>query len=107
MSHHVYTTRGIVLSLQSVKEGDKVATVLTEDLGLVRAMARGMRKPGSKLSTSLLDLSLVRISLVRGQRQWRVTTVTLIRDVYSELRGQKQSREALYRVIKLIGKLVH
>lgn len=107
MSHHVYTTRGLVLRLRPRAESDKLAAVLTRDLGLVFGTARGSRKPSSKLSGILLDLSLVKISLVRGKNSWRVTTVTLLRDFASELRGRRQALEAYSRVLALVGRLVH
>ncbi|MBX4195731.1 DNA repair protein RecO [Candidatus Parcubacteria bacterium] len=106
MSHHVYTTRGIVLYLRPAREADRVAVILTGDLGLVHGIARGARKPTSKLSNSLLEFALVRVSLVRGRHSWRITTVTLVRDVYGELRGRKAAVEALGRVLALTGKLV-
>lgn len=106
MSHHVYTTRGIVLAFRGVREADKTAVILTEDLGLVYGEARGIRKPNSRLSTSLIELSIVLVSLVKGKRQWRVTTVTLIRDTGALLRGRRSALTALYRVSKLLLKLV-
>ncbi|MHB1330903.1 MAG: DNA repair protein RecO [Minisyncoccota bacterium] len=106
MSHHVYTTRGIVLLLKPSRETDKTAIMFTKDLGLVHGTARGIRKPNSKISTSLLSLAVVKVSLVRGKHSWRVTTVSLIRDTSSELRGNRSALLALNRVCSLVMKLV-
>lgn len=106
MSHHVYTTRGLVLRLRPRAESDRLAAVLTRELGLVFGTARGARKNASKLLNTLLELSLVKISLVRGKQSWRVTTVTLLRDVSSELRGRREALAAYLRVLALVGKLV-
>lgn len=106
MSHHVYTTRGLVLSLLPSRESDKMALVLTKDLGLIYGTARGIRKPDSKISTSLISLALVKISLVRGKHSWRVTTVSLIRDSSSELRSSRDALKSLGRINSLLTKLV-
>lgn len=106
MSHHVYTTRGLVLSLKPIRESDKVALIMTRDVGLVYGIARGIRKPHSKLSTSLLPLALARVSLVRGKNLWRVTTVTLLRDSASELRSNRDALVAESRISNLLTKLV-
>lgn len=106
MAHHVYTTRGIILALRPTRESDKTVAVLTRDLGLVRATARGMRGGSSKLAPALLELALVKISLVRGKHSWRVTTVTLLRNFASGLRPRREALKALARVTSLLLKLV-
>lgn len=74
MSYHVYTTKGIVLSQRPFKEADRVYSILTRDLGLIRASAIGVRKEASKLRGSLEPVSLTVISLVRGKEFWRLTS---------------------------------
>jgi len=106
MSHHVYTTRGVVLSLKPTKEADKLATILTRDLGLIHGSARGIRKLDSKLSSPLSELALVRVSLVKGKRSWRVTTTGLIRNSYVELRQNRKALEALSRIFGLLRTMV-
>lgn len=106
MPHHVYTTRGIVLALRPTRESDRAVTVLTRELGLIRASARGLHGGHSKLASSLLELALVRISLVRGKHSWRVTTVGLERNLASELRPRREALQALARAAGLLQKLV-
>jgi DNA repair protein RecO len=106
MSHHVYTTGGLVLRLRPVRETDSLVGVLTEDLGLVSASARGTRQRGSKLTSALLPLSLAKVSLVRGRNAWRVTTVTLLRDISTELRLRREALASYARVVSLVEKLV-
>lgn len=87
-------------------ESDRLAAMLTRELGLVFGTARGARKSTSKLSNTLLELSLVRVSLVKGRHSWRVTTVTLLRDVASELKLRRGALHAYSRVLALVGRLV-
>ncbi len=79
MSYHIYTTKGIVLSEKPWREADKVYTILTRDLGLVRATALGARKVSSKLRGALEPFSLSLISLVRGRERWRATSAQAIK----------------------------
>lgn len=53
------TTDGIVIGTHNTNECDRLITVLTEGQGVLRAFARGAKKPGSKLcgSTELLCFS--------------------------------------------------
>lgn len=106
MPHHVYNTRGIILSSRPLREADKLFQILTPDLGLVAATARGVRSERSKLRGILQDLSLVDVSLVRGKNYWRLTTATLDRSNAQELRAKKKHLEALARVSSLLENLI-
>lgn len=81
MSYHIYTTKGLVLSARPYREADRVYSVLTRDLGLVRATATGVRKEESKLRGALEPLTLSRISLVRGKEYWRITSAEVLSTV--------------------------
>lgn len=107
MSHHIYTTRGVIVSVFPSREADKVIGVFTQELGLIYATARGARNITSKLSPALQELNLVKISLVRGKHTWRVTTVTLIANLASELRGKRAALGAIFRVGALLKRLMH
>ena len=74
MSYHIYTTKGIILSERPIKEADRIYSILTRDLGLIRATAIGVRKEASKLRGALEPLSLSMVSLVRGKEYWRITS---------------------------------
>ena len=82
MSYHIYTTRGIVLSERPVLEADRIYTIMTRNLGLVRAAALGVRKEASKLRGALEPLVLSKISLVRGKEYWRATSAEVIRSIF-------------------------
>lgn len=106
MAHHIYTTHGFILTSYPSKESDKVMALFTRDLGLVFASARGVRKTGSRLTNILCDLNLVKVSLVRGKRNWRLTTATLVEAVTPALRGRRKSLASISRISNLVSKLV-
>lgn len=81
MSYHIYTTRGIVLTERPMREADRIYTIMTRDLGLVRAAALGVRKETSKLRGGLEPFVLSKVSLVRGKEYWRLTSAELIKKI--------------------------
>ncbi len=98
MSYHIYTTKGLVLSARSLGEADRIYSILTDDLGLIRATALGVRKEHSKLRGSLEPLVLSRISLVRGKEFWRLTSAEVIERI--------ETTPDIVRPLALLEKLV-
>lgn len=68
----IYVTEGIVLRKLGVGEANAVVSVLTESLGLVRAIARSSRAERSKLRYGLEPQTTARFSFVRGRHEWRL-----------------------------------
>ncbi|MEK7148239.1 MAG: DNA repair protein RecO [Patescibacteria group bacterium] len=83
MSYHIYNTKGIILSERSVREADRIYSILTRELGLIRATAQGVRKEASKLRSALEPFSLSLISLVRGKEYWRITSAQFVQNISS------------------------
>jgi DNA repair protein RecO (recombination protein O) len=102
---HKYETVGIVLSRSIVGEASSFVTILTPDLGLVRALAQSLRKPGAKLASSLATLTESSVVLVRGKDGWRVTGAVLEENWFARL-PSVASREMLSRVSGLLLRLV-
>lgn len=74
MAHHIYHTRGIILSSSSIGESNRFYRIFTEELGLVGATAQSIREGRSKLRYTLQDYSLVTVDLVRGKEVWRIVS---------------------------------
>lgn len=98
MSYHVYTTRGLVLSQRPSREADRVYRILTRDLGLIRAIALGVRKEASKLRGALEPVTLSNVSVVRGKEFWRATSAQVVKRL--------QDAPALIRPLNLLEQLV-
>jgi len=73
--HKVYVCEGVVLSKRGIGEANVFITILTSDLGVVRATVRSARVEHSKLRYGLEPLTRARFSLVRGKHEWRLTGV--------------------------------
>lgn len=72
--HAIYTTPGFVIDSRPYGEAGKILFVFTRDLGLVPAIAQGIRLEKSKLRYFLQDYSFGTYSLVRGKEFWRLTS---------------------------------
>lgn len=81
MSYHIYTTRGIILSSRPHKEADRIYSIMTEDFGLVRTVATGVRKEPSKLRGSLEPFTISSVSLVKGKEFWRATSAQTLKKI--------------------------
>ncbi len=73
MSYAVYTTRGFILGSAPSGEASKTYSIYTEDFGLIKGKAQGVRLLVSKLRYNLEDYSFATFSLVRGREVWRIT----------------------------------
>ncbi len=62
-----FVTRGIVLGRTDYGEAARIITLLTPDHGKVRLMARGVRKPKSKLAGGIELFSTADITFIRGR----------------------------------------
>lgn len=82
---HKYTTRAVVLGRGAVREAGLTLTLLTEDMGLVRARAEGLRKSGAKLAGALQTLCECEVTLLRGREGWRLSGALLTENHFNIL----------------------
>lgn len=102
--HHIYHTHGFILSSRNMGEANKMLTIYTREMGLVRAAAQGIRLHKSKLRFTLQDFSYVNVDLVRGKELWRVTSAKHISS-FPLARASSFSLLLMTRVSKLLERL--
>jgi len=102
--HHIYHTHGFIINTRPLGEANKILTIYTKEMGLVRAIAQGIRLHKSKLRFALQDFSYAEIDLVRGRDIWRVTSATTV-NTFAYARSDKQSLLLIARVAKLLERL--
>ena len=105
MSHHIYTTEGLVLKSTPVGEANLFLSILTRDLGLIGARAAGIRETKSKLRYNLQDFSIATVSFVRGRSNWRVTNARARSNLYENLKSDPDRLTVLAQVCALIRAL--
>ena len=63
----LYRDTGVVLRTYKLAEADRIVVLLTEGRGKIRAVAKGVRKSGSKFGGRLEPMSHVRLQLYEGR----------------------------------------
>lgn len=101
---HKYSTSGLVLSRSGVGEGSLIVNLLTPDLGLVRAVVQGVRKPSAKLASAIQTLCESDVMLVRGKEGWRLPNAVLATNWFSKL--ERPARLRAGRIASLLLRLV-
>lgn len=81
-----YRAEGLVLKHQPLGEADLLVTCYTLEDGKVRAVARGARRPTSKLVGHLEPLTRVSLSLARGRSLDQVTQAQVVNS-FAALKG--------------------
>jgi len=102
---HKYETRGLVMARTPLGEANALITILTPELGLVRARAQGIRRCGAKLAPALSTFAESSLVLVRGQEVWRIAGAVLEENWFVRME-QSTARAAATRVSGLLLRLV-
>jgi DNA repair protein RecO (recombination protein O) len=68
-----YQTEAIIIKKTKLGEADRILTLYTPHLGRIQAVAKGVRRPRSKLSGHLELLTHSQVSLARGKNLATVT----------------------------------
>jgi DNA repair protein RecO (recombination protein O) len=96
----LYKTEGIVLRSMDLGEADRVLTVLTPRLGKLRVVAKGIRRPRSRLGGGLEPFSDVHLVLAVG-RTFDVVTQVALEDPHLGLRNDLLSTAAAWYLVEL------
>jgi DNA repair protein RecO (recombination protein O) len=82
----VYAARAIVLRRTNLGETDKIVTLLTRERGKLNAVAKGARRPSSRLAGATELFGLCHVLLACG-RSLDVLTQVDVREAFASLRG--------------------
>ena len=104
----LYRDHGVVLRTSKLGETDRIITFLTRENGKVRAVAKGVRRPGSKFGARLEPTSNVALQLYRGRNLDIVTqaetldTNRSLREDYAvdQVAQERESDPVMYRMLE-------
>ena len=97
-------TQAIILRRTNYGEADKIINFLTTD-GQVSAVARGIRKAGSKLAGALEPFSVVELVLVKTRSQlYRITSANLLTH-FDQIIASYERLELGYYLMKIASRL--
>jgi len=84
MKKQVVTT-GIVLSRNDFQEADRLLTILTPDHGKIKTIAKGVRKPNSKLAGGIELFSISNITFMPGRGDFATLVSTRLLQHYGNI----------------------
>jgi DNA repair protein RecO (recombination protein O) len=98
--HRSYTTDAIVLTRFDLNEADRVLTLITPGSGKLKAIAKGIRRPTSRLGGSLEPFAELRVALARG-RTFDVVTQVSVGHPWLRLRDSLESAATAWYLAEL------
>jgi DNA repair protein RecO (recombination protein O) len=100
-----YRTRAIVLAHLDLGEADRILTLLTPDDGKVRAIAKGVRRPRSRIGGSVEPFAELDLVLARG-RSLDVVTQVGVAQAWLRLRETLESTATAWYLGELADRAV-
>ncbi len=100
-----YQTKAIVLRRTNYAEYDRIITLLTPSHGKVSAMAKGVRKPKSRLAGGIELLSVCNLSLVGGKGNLETLVSSRMVKHYHGILSDYPRLEFAYEALRLVDKL--
>ena len=95
-----YVTDAIVLSRFDLGEADRVLTLITPEHGKLKAIAKGIRRPTSRLGGSLEPFAELNVALARG-RTFDVVTEVRVGHAWLRLRDRLESAATAWYLAEL------
>lgn len=97
-------TKGIILSRTDFGEADRIITVLTPDYGKLWLMAKGVRKPKSKLAGGIELFSVSDLTFIRGRGEIGTLISSRLDKHYDKIIQDIERVQLGYDLIKMINK---
>ncbi|MHB8993110.1 MAG: DNA repair protein RecO [Chloroflexota bacterium] len=97
----VYRTKGVVLKRIDLGEADKILTIYTSTNGKLRAVAKGVRRPSSRLGGHVDEFAYSDMLLARG-RELDVVTQSQTLDPFRRMREELWRTSYGYYVTELV-----
>ena len=98
-------TQGIVLARTNFQEADRIVTLLTPDQGKVRALAKGVRRPKSKLAGGIELFSVGDITYMPGRGELVTLISTRLLQHYGNIVKDINRTMFMYELLKRFNKL--
>lgn len=94
-----YSTTAILLHTRSIRESDRLFTVLTPERGKLELLGQGTRKAGSKLAGSMAVPGLLELHIVRGKAIDRLAGVEILRLLVQNTLTARMAAQAVLELV--------
>lgn len=98
-------TRGVVLRAINIKEADRIIEIYSDDLGKVRAVARGVRRIQSRMAGHLEPFTYVELMFAQGRGDLPTITGAKALEHYGSIRHDLKRMSVASYLSELIGRL--
>lgn len=98
-------TRGVVLRTINIREADRIIEIYSDDLGKVRAIARGVRKIQSRLAGHLEPFTYVDLMFAQGRGELPTITGAKALEHFEFIRRDLHKVAVASYLSELVGKL--
>ena len=99
-----YKTKGIVIKKRNFSEKDRILTLFTKKSGKIEVLAKGARRPGSKLSY-ISDLGVIANFSVSRARSLDIVTEVQVISLPEKIRGNFNGSQKLSLSFKYVNEL--
>ena len=100
-----YKYTGIILNKWDVGETDRIYAIYTLEGGKIRSLAKGVRKAQAKLASSLENITLSDITIVRTRGLGKITG-SIVEQNFSALKRDCDALLEAFSVLNIFDKLV-
>lgn len=97
-------TQGIVLSRTDYQEADRILTVLTPDQGKLRLIAKGVRRPKSKLAGGIELLSVSDLTVLPSPQELKTLISSRLTKHFGQIVTDIQRTMLAYELLKTINR---
>ena len=101
--HTIHHCKAFIVKSSESGEANKRVWLFTKELGLVVASVQGVRKPGAKLRSHLVDYTLVEVDLVKGRDVWRLVSAKVKINPFNREYDELRARSYI-RALGLVGR---
>lgn len=101
-----YTSEGIVLARKSFSEADRIVAVYSKDRGLVKVVAKGVRRPLSRKRGHLEVFSVIKFQVSQGRGMGIMTEVETT-EGFDSVRKSLPRVSLAYFFLEAVGKITH
>lgn len=99
-----YQTKAIIVRRIDYGEADRIVTFVTEDNGMVSALAKGVRKLSSKLAGGLELFSISNVTFLKGRGELERVISTRLEKHFGEIIKDYDRTKLAYDILKKTAK---
>ncbi len=102
-----FTTDAIIIARTDYGDADRIYTFITSDHGKVQGIAKGVKKPKSRLAGGLQLFSVCHITFLVGRGEINTVMSTQLAKQYKAITKDLLATDAGYEMLNIVSKLTH